>query len=263
MNNSERYQRGWQKLKEVDGEVGEKIVNGLKGIAPDLGKFIIEYGFGDIYTREGLDLKSKEIAAVAALTAMGTATRQLMVHLNGALNTGSSINEIKEVILQMSCYSGFPSSVNGMNALKDVLEKRQARGITDVVGETVSGEEQLDRLALGKRELAKLDVSQVEKLEKAYNDFSPDLVKLIIEFGYGDIFARKTLAAKYRQIATIAALTAMGNSQPQLRFHINAGLNIGLSEIEIKEIMMLMTVYAGFPAAINGINVLQQVLAER
>ncbi len=263
MSNSERYQRGWQKLKEVDGEVGEKIVNGLKGIAPDLGRFIIEYGFGDIYTREGLDLKSKEIAAVAALTAMGTAPRQLMVHLNGALNTGSSINEIKEVILQMACYSGFPSSVNGMNALKEVLEKRQARGITDAVGETVSAEKQQDRLTLGKQELAKLDASQVEKLEKAYNDFSPDLVKLIIEFGYGDIFARKTLAANYRQIATIAALTAMGNAQQQLKFHINAGLNIGLSEIEIKEIMMLMTVYAGFPAAVNGINVLQQVLAER
>lgn len=69
---SERYKIGWNKLKEIDGEAGEKVINSLKDISPDLGKFIIEYAFGDIYTRDGLDLKSKEIAVVAALTAMGT-----------------------------------------------------------------------------------------------------------------------------------------------------------------------------------------------
>ena len=88
----------------------------------NLSPYFIEYSFGDIYTRDGLDLKSKEIAVVAALTAMGTALPQLKVHLNGALNTGSSVNEVKEVILQMAVYSGFPSSINGMNALKEVLK---------------------------------------------------------------------------------------------------------------------------------------------
>ena len=96
MKQSERYKAGWEKLKEIDGEAGEKVLTGLKNISPDLGRFIIEYAFGDIYTRDGLDLKSREIAVVAALTAMGTARPQLKVHMNGALNTGSSINEIKE-----------------------------------------------------------------------------------------------------------------------------------------------------------------------
>jgi 4-carboxymuconolactone decarboxylase len=59
MEQSDRYKRGWEKLKEIDGEAGEKVFNSLKDISPDLGKFIIEYAFGDIYTREGLDLKSK------------------------------------------------------------------------------------------------------------------------------------------------------------------------------------------------------------
>jgi len=73
MEHSERYKQGWEKLKEIDREAGEKVTNGLKYISPDLGKFIIEYVFGDIYSRDGLDMKSKEIAVVAALTAMGTA----------------------------------------------------------------------------------------------------------------------------------------------------------------------------------------------
>ncbi len=263
VEHSERYKRGWEKLKEIDGEAGEKVINCLKDISTYLGKFIIEYAFGDVYTRGGLDLKSKEIAVVSALTAMGTAQPQLKVHINGALNTGSTVNEIKEVILQMSSYSGFPSAINSMNALKEVLKERNEHGIKDKVGKVANNKKQNERLELGKRELSKLDSLQVKKLEEKYNDFSPDLVKFILEYGYGDIFSRDNLEPKYRQIATISALTVLGNAQPQLKFHVNAGLNIGLSETEIKEIMILMTVYAGFPSAINGINVLKEVLNER
>lgn len=264
MKNSDRFNAGWEKLKEIDGEAGEKVINSLKDISPDLGKFIIEYAFGDIYTREGLDLKSKEIAVVAALTAMGTAQPQLKVHINGALNTGSSINELKEVILQMSVYSGFPSSINAMNALKEVLKERQEHGITDSTGKTASTKgNQADRLKSGENELSELDSLQVARLKNTYNDFSPELVRFTLEYGYADIFSRDNLDKKYRQIATIAALTALGNAQPQLKFHINAGLNIGLSVMEIKEIMLLMSVYAGFPSAINGTSLLKVVISER
>lgn len=262
MKQSERYQVGWEKLKEIDGEAGEKVINSLKDISPDLGKFIIEYAFGDIYSRETLDLKSKEIAVVASLTAMGNARPQLKVHLNGALNTGSSISEVKEVILQMSVYSGFPSCINAMNALKEVLQEREANGIKDKVGEKANVNA-TERIKLGKQELSQLDSLQVERLRDAYGDFSPELVKFILEYGYGDIFSRDNLSKKHRQIATISALTALGNAQPQLKFHINAGLNIGVTEEEIKEVILLMTIYAGFPSAINGTNALKEVIAER
>ncbi|WP_317739430.1 carboxymuconolactone decarboxylase family protein [Chryseobacterium soli] len=259
---SERFKKGWGKLQEIDGEAGEKVIESLKDISPDLGMYIIEYGFGDIYSRNGLDLKSKEIAVVAALTAMGNAEPQLKIHINGALNTGSSINEVKEVIMQMSVYSGFPSCINAMNTLKGVLEERQKYGIKDEVGKTAD-KITMDRLKLGERELSKLDSLQVEKLKSAYNDFSPDLVKFMLEYGYADIFSRNNLSENYRQIATISALTALGTAKPQLKFHINAGLNIGLTEIEIKEIMILMSIYSGFPSAINGTNMLKEVLTER
>jgi len=259
---SERYQIGWEKLKEIDGEAGEKVINNLKDISPDLGRYILEYSFGDIYSRETLDLKSKEIAVVAALTAMGTAQPQLKVHLNGALNTGSSISEVKEVILQMSVYSGFPSAINAVNAFKEVLAERQSQGIEDNPGKQPS-KASSDRLALGEQELSQLDSLQVERLKQAFDAFSPELTQFILEYGYGDIFSRDNLTKKHRQIATIAALTALGNAKPQLQFHINAGLNIGISEEEIKEIMLLMTIYSGFPSAINGMNALKEVLVQR
>lgn len=262
MKQSERYHLGWEKLKEIDGEAGEKVINSLKNISPDLGKFIIEYAFGDVYSREALDLKSKELAVVASLTALGNAQPQFKVHINGALNTGSSINEVKEVILQMSVYSGFPSCINAMNALKEVLKERESQGIKDNQG-NVPNAQQTERLQLGEQELTQLDSLQVKRLKDAYGDFSPELIKFTLEYGYGDIFSRDNLSKKHRQIATIAALTALGNAQPQLKFHINAGLNIGVTEDEVKEIMLLMSVYAGFPAAINGTNILKEVIAER
>lgn len=260
---SERYKAGWEKLKEIDGEAGEKVISSLQDISPELAKYIIEYSFGDIYSRDGLDLQSKEIAVVAALTAMGTARPQLKVHLNGALNTGSSVNEVKEVILQMAVYSGFPSCINAMKAFEEVLKERQAQGIKDNIGKEASKPVSSNRLKIGEDDLSQLDSLQVDKLRKAFGDLSPELVTYILEFAYGDVLSRDNLSKKHRQIATIAALTAMGNSWPQLKFHIQAGLNIGLSVEEVKEVMLLMTVYAGFPAAVNGTNVLKEAVGEK
>ncbi|EPT8451484.1 carboxymuconolactone decarboxylase family protein [Vibrio fluvialis] len=119
-----RFTAGLAKLNEIDGDAGQKVMENLQDICPDLARFTVEYPFGDIYSREGLDLKSREIATVAALTALGNCTPQLKVHLNAALNVGCTEDELKEVILQMSVYAGFPAALNGMFAFKEVLAER-------------------------------------------------------------------------------------------------------------------------------------------
>mgnify|MGYP003638759203 FL=1 len=121
---NERFVRGWEKLKEIDGEAGERVIESLKNIAPDLGRYTIEYPFGDIYSRQGLDLKSREIATVAALSAMGNAEPQLKVHINAALNVGCTPEEIVEIIIQMSVYAGFPAALNAASAAKVVFVER-------------------------------------------------------------------------------------------------------------------------------------------
>lgn len=120
---SERYKQGWEKLKQVDGKAGEQVIQSLKDIAPDMAKYTIEFPFGDIYARPGLDLKSREIATIAALTALGNATPQLKVHIRAGLNVGLTKQEIIEVIMQMSVYAGFPSALNGIFAAKEVFEE--------------------------------------------------------------------------------------------------------------------------------------------
>ncbi|EKO3539310.1 carboxymuconolactone decarboxylase family protein [Vibrio fluvialis] len=119
-----RFTAGLAKLNEIDGDAGQKVMESLQDICPDLARFTVEYPFGDIYSREGLDLKSREISTVAALTALGNCTPQLKVHLNAALNVGCTEDELKEVILQMSVYAGFPAALNGMFAFKEVLAER-------------------------------------------------------------------------------------------------------------------------------------------
>ncbi len=125
MENS-RFAKGLELLAKIDGEAGEKVIDSLRDICPDLGKYTIEYPFGDIYSRPGLDLKSRELATVSALTAMGNCIPQLTVHLHAALNVGCTETELKEVIIQMSVYAGFPAALNGMFALKEVLSDRRA-----------------------------------------------------------------------------------------------------------------------------------------
>ena len=120
----ERYERGWKKLQEVDKEAGKRVIESLKEIAPDLGRYIIEFPFGDVYSRPGLDLKSREIATVAALTALGNAQPQLKVHIHGALNVGCTREEVVEVIIQMAVYAGFPAALNGIFAAKEVFKER-------------------------------------------------------------------------------------------------------------------------------------------
>lgn len=127
---TDRYQRGWEKLKEVDGEAGERVMESLKDIAPDLARYVIEFPFGDVYSRPGLDLKSREIAAVAALTTLGNATPQLKVHIHGALNVGCSRQEVVEIIIQMAVYAGFPAAINGMFAAKEVFQERDEKGMS-------------------------------------------------------------------------------------------------------------------------------------
>lgn len=124
MSNESRYQRGLARLKEIDGEAGERVVESLAGIAPDFARYLVEFPFGDIYSRPGLDLKSREIAVVAALTALGNAAPQLKVHVHGALNVGVSRTEIVETMMQMAVYAGFPAALNGLAVAREVFEQR-------------------------------------------------------------------------------------------------------------------------------------------
>ena len=121
----QRYREGWAALGDIDGEAGFRVIDSLKDIAPDLARFVVEFAFGDIYTRPGLDLLTREIATVAVLTAMGTATPQLKVHIHGLLNVGGTQALLVETIIHTAVYAGFPAAINAMLAAKEVIAERE------------------------------------------------------------------------------------------------------------------------------------------
>ena len=118
---SNRHSRGQQTLERIHGPIGAGVMDALKDIAPDFARFIIEFPYGDIYSRGVLSPKERQIATMASLTTLGSATPELKAHIQGALNVGCTRQEIVEVIIQMAVYAGFPAAVNAIFAAKDVF----------------------------------------------------------------------------------------------------------------------------------------------
>lgn len=125
---NERFERGWERLREIDGEAGQRVIDALKTVAPDLARYTIEFPFGDVYSRNGLSLRDREIATVAALAAIGHAQPQLKVHIHGALNVGCTRQEVIEVIIQVAVYAGFPAALNAAFSAKEVFQERDDQG---------------------------------------------------------------------------------------------------------------------------------------
>lgn len=120
---SENYKKGIEILNIIDPGAADRAKKGLGEISPDMVRYLMEFVFGEISARPGLDMKLREITAVAALTAIGTAPNQLKVHIKGALNCGCSRDEIVEVIMQVLVYAGFPAALNGLRTAKDVFSE--------------------------------------------------------------------------------------------------------------------------------------------
>ncbi len=118
-----RYQRGLETLNRLMGQLQVEAVQQLQAFAPNLAQYTIE-AFGDLYANPALDLKSRELATIAALTVLGNAQLQLKVHIRGALNIGCTREEIVEVMTQMYAYGGFPAALNGINSAKEIFEER-------------------------------------------------------------------------------------------------------------------------------------------
>ncbi|WP_252733920.1 carboxymuconolactone decarboxylase family protein [Paracoccus marinaquae] len=126
MTNETRLQRGHRQLDRIDGAGGQAVIAALADIAPDFATYLLEFPFGDIYSRDGLGLREREIATIAALAAMGHAQPQLKVHIRAGLNVGLTRDEIVEVLMQMAVYAGFPAALNGLFAAREVFAEAPA-----------------------------------------------------------------------------------------------------------------------------------------
>lgn len=125
-----RYEKGKEVIESIQERTLDEIFEGIEDIAPDMSRFVVEFPYAEIYTRPEVDLKTRELCTVAALTVLGTVP-QLKDHINAALNVGNTPVEIVEIIMQMSAYAGFPKAINGVVAAKEVFGERDLLPLRD------------------------------------------------------------------------------------------------------------------------------------
>jgi 4-carboxymuconolactone decarboxylase len=118
---NERFERGLATLRKVNEKGLEDLTRRLNSVAPDLTRYVIEFAYGDVYTRPGLLPKQRELCIIAALTALGNRERQLREHIQSALNSGCTPQEVTETILMMTVYAGFPAAINGIEIARELL----------------------------------------------------------------------------------------------------------------------------------------------
>jgi 4-carboxymuconolactone decarboxylase len=117
---SERFERGLATQRSLDPTISEEVLEMLADVAPDFGRLTIEFPFGDIYSRPGLDLKQRQIVTMSVLAALGQ-ERQLKVHIRFARQVGLTDDEIVEILMQISVYAGWGRALDGLRAAKEVF----------------------------------------------------------------------------------------------------------------------------------------------
>jgi 4-carboxymuconolactone decarboxylase len=123
----DRFARGSELLERIHSGGGAALVRALSDLAPDLGRYIVEFGFGEVYARPGLSLRDRQLATVAALAALGNAQTQLVAHIEGALAVGVTREEVVEVIIQMALYGGFPAAMTAVDAARSAFAAADTR----------------------------------------------------------------------------------------------------------------------------------------
>ncbi len=120
----DRYERGWKRLQELAGNHGETVIEGLREVSPDLARYVVEFGYGDVYSRPELDDRARQLVAISALATMGGAEPQLEYHIGIALNVGVPPVEIVETIVFLAPFVGFARALNAARSVKRVFAAR-------------------------------------------------------------------------------------------------------------------------------------------
>lgn len=209
---------------------------------------------------EGLNARQKGIVTIAAFTASGD-LEKLKTALSDGLDAGLTINEIKEILVQMYAYAGFPRSLNGISTFMGVLEEREKKGIKDVSGKEPSS------LPAGKSSIelgTEIQTSLVGRpVTGPLYAFAPAIDRFLKSHLFGDIFGRDTLDFQSREIATISALASMEGVNPQLQAHLNIGFNTGLTEAQMQSLISVLEASVGKKEAGNAHKILEKVIISR
>jgi alkylhydroperoxidase/carboxymuconolactone decarboxylase family protein YurZ len=240
----------------------------------EVGKFlmmVVVIGFlslhlnaqNEISTSQQLTAKQQSIIQIAALTAKGE-LQQLKPALNKGLDVGMTINEIKEVIVHLYAYCGFPRSIRGLQTFMEVLDERKSKGINDKTGAEASPiKDERSKYECGKENLEKLTGASQDGPPRGYGAFAPVMDTFLKEHLFADIFERDVLTFAERELVTVSVISAIGGAEPMLRSHLSICLNVGLTPAQLTEFVGVIKSTLGEKDAKAAQAVLDEVLKNR
>lgn len=210
-----------------------------------------------------LSNKQKSIVTISAFTTNGDLVK-LKSALNQGLDAGLTVNEIKEILIQLYAYIGFPRSLNGINTFMAVIDEREDKGIKDQIGKDASPmPENFNRDQFGAETRAKIGGRATIPPPSGYQLFAPTIDIFLKEHLFADIFYRDNLDWQSRELSTISALASMSGTEGQLRFHMGGAMNMGLTENQMKDFIRVLESTIGKKEAETARQTLKTVLASR
>jgi len=212
---------------------------------------------------KNLNEKEKSIIIISSLAAKGDLDK-LKTGLQDGLDAGLTVNEIKEVLVHLYAYCGFPRSIRGLQTFMEVLKDRAAKGITDTTGKEVSPIiTENSKYERGKKVLGELTKMPQPKTLSGYSAFAPAIDTFLKEHLFADIFERDVLSYAQRELVTISVITTIGNADPMLQSHLGISLNVGITSDQLKEFVKIIKTTVGKKNAKSAGAVLEQVLKSR
>ncbi|RZK32699.1 MAG: carboxymuconolactone decarboxylase [Hymenobacter sp.] len=233
----------------------------LTGALSTIFLFLLSMTTSALPTATPLTPRQQALTTISAYTATGNQPL-LREALTQGLRDGLTVNEEKEVLVQLYAYCGFPRSLSGINTLMQLLDERKAQGVQDVMGREASPiTSTAPKYERGKQNLEKLTGKPETGPKTGANAFSPESDVFLKEHLFADIFERDVLTFQERELVTVAALVSLGGVEPMLHFHFGAGLHVGLTEVQLRQLIGLCEAAAGQPQAEAACAVLAKVVA--
>ena len=255
-----RHQRALDVYRTIRSDPNldlEKAARGMAKAVGPLGVFAMDHVLGDIWSRPQLDRRDRSFVSVTALTCLA-AERELRTHIGGALNHGATADEIEELMLHVSAYAGYPRAFDGMQVALAIFADRDD---VDTPRKRPDAAELDDdeRRAAGLEALGSLTGLAPEAVPAAVEPLG-DVGRFAVDYLFGQIWSRPQLPPRDRSLITLTALVTLGKVA-ELEIHVPGALRNGLSREEIEEVILQLTLYAGYPAAVEAIRATRRIFA--
>jgi 4-carboxymuconolactone decarboxylase len=250
-------------MSGVDDEKATRIMAGMERRLGALGTFAMTTVLGDLWCRPQLSRRDRSLVVVSVLMAQARED-ELEVHVDNALRHGMTRSEVDELLLHVAAYAGYPAAMAAVRRVDAAFNRIDGTA-------RVEGREPAEHLDDAERDRRAADVRRTLTAGRANPDPATDMANMIgilgdvgamaFRWAFGEVWSRPQLSRRDRSLCVIAILGALGQEH-ELAVHVPGGLNHGLTRTEIEEVFVQLTIYAGFPRAVDGMRAARKAFAK-